>query len=263
MKHLAIICVGFIASLMLVCASYAQIDPETCVGMWLFDGSAAEKAVDSSQYGNDGAFIGDPGWGGGKFGSALELSGIDNYVEVPDAESLDTILNEGLTIVAWVNGEFRAGDWHGIVTKAAGWQVDMCYLLQRNGNGFFEFAPFSQNADSAWVPAVQPVDDVWYHIAAVYDGANASIYIDGEFGASSPYLLGIADTDAPVIIGSNYPDAGQCIKGLIDEVAIFSAALTDEDIQTVMNEGLEAATGIIAVEPLDKLATTWGHIRRE
>ena len=139
----------------------------------------------------------------------------------------------------------------------------MCYLLQRNANGFFEFAPFSQNAAQVWVPAVQPEDGVWYHVAAVYDGVNASIYIDGELGASSGYALGIADTGAPVIIGSNYPDNSQCIKGLLDEVAIFSVALIDEEIQTIMNEGLEIATGISPVEPSDKLTATWGHIKRE
>ncbi len=142
MKRLTIVCIGFMASLMLVYASYAQIDAETCVGMWLFDKSGAEKAVDSTPNGNDGTFKGGPEWGDGKFGSALKLDGTDDYVEVPDAESLDTVLNEGLTIVAWVNGEFRAGDWHGIVTNSGGWAVEMCYLLQRNANGFLSLRRF-------------------------------------------------------------------------------------------------------------------------
>ena len=137
MRYLLAICFCLIHTML----AGADIDPENCMGMWLFN-KGDGQAIDSTPNGNDGKFVSEPQLTEGKFGKGLELDGVDDYVEVADSESLDTVLNEGMTIVAWVLGEYRPGDWHGIVTKAADWEVDMCYLLQRNANRFFEFATY-------------------------------------------------------------------------------------------------------------------------
>ena len=38
-------------------------------------------------------------------------------------------------------------------------------------------------------------------------------------------------------------------------------ALEEEDIQDVMNNGLEKALSLVAVEPEDNLAVTWGKVK--
>ena len=243
--------------------SDAEIDPKTAVGVWLFNETTGDTAHDSSENGNDGTLESEPKWvPDGKFGNALELDGADDYVSVADHETLDTKLSEAFTIVIWVKGTYRPNDWHGLVTKAQGWQVDMCYLLQRNANGVFEFAPFGEAGNTVWTASnVQPKDDTWYHVAAVYTGEEAQVYVDGVLSATRVFSADIADTNAPVVIGTNYPTGIQPVEGFIDEAAIFSVALEEEDINTIMTEGLEAAVGIRAVEPSDKLALTWGEIK--
>ena len=264
MIRLTVIVFGVLCCLV-VCLtnSDAEINPETAVGVWLFNETAGETARDSSENGNDGALESDPKWvPDGKFGGALELDGVDDYVSVPDHKTLDTELRDALTIVIWVKGTYRPGDWHGLVTKAQGWQVDMCYLLQRNANGVFEFAPFGEAGNTVWTASnVQPKDGTWYHVAAVYTGDEAQIYVDGVLSATRAFAAEIADTGAPVVIGTNYPTAIQPVEGIIDEAAIFSVALEAEDINTIMTEGLEAAVGGLAVEPSDKLALTWSELK--
>ena len=49
--------------------------------------------------------------------------------------------------------------------------------------------------------------------------------------------------------------------GLMDEVAIFDAALSEEEIQDVMNNGLGA--DVLAVSHSGKLATAWGRIKND
>ena len=243
--------------------SNAEIDPETVAGVWLFNETAGGAARDASENGNDGKLEGDPKWvADGKFGNALELDGAGDYVSVPDHKTLDTELRDALTIVIWVKGTYRPGDWHGLVTKAQGWQVDMCYLLQRNANGVFEFAPFGEGGNTVWTASnVQPEDGTWYHVAAVYTGDEAQIYVDGVLSATRGFAAEIADTGAPVVIGTNYPTGIQPVEGIIDEVAIFNVALEAEDINTIMTEGLEEAVGGLAVEPSGKLALTWGKLK--
>ena len=243
--------------------SNAEIDPKTAVGVWLFNETDGDTAHDSSENGNDGTLEGDPNWvPDGKFGNALELDGAGDYVSVPDHETLDTELSETFTIVIWVQGTYRPNDWHGLVTKAQGWRVDMCYLLQRAANGKFEFALFGEGGNDSWTASnVQPKDDTWYHVAAVYTGEEAQIYVDGVLSATRVFSAEIADTNAPVVIGTNYPTGIQPVEGIIDEAAIFSVALEEKDINAIMNDGLEETLGILAVEPSDKLALTWGELK--
>ena len=45
-------------SLMLVGISYAKIDPETCVGLWLFEEDAGKIVIDISGKDNQGKIVG-------------------------------------------------------------------------------------------------------------------------------------------------------------------------------------------------------------
>lgn len=45
----------------------------------------------------------------------------------------------------------------------------------------------------------------------------------------------------------------------VDEVAIFSVALEEADIQQMYDQGLEFA--VLAVEPADKMTTTWANVK--
>ena len=47
--------------------------------------------------------------------------------------------------------------------------------------------------------------------------------------------------------------------GVLDEVAIFNTALGEDDLNTIMEKGLEKA---LSVSPVGRLTTTWGNIRR-
>ena len=247
----------------LVRYSDAEIDPATAVGVWLFNETDGDTASDASENGNDGTLVGDPEWvPDGKFSNALELDGVGDYVSVSDHKTLDTEISEVFSIVIWVKGTYRPNDWHGLVTKAQGWRVDMCYLLQRAANGKFEFALFGEGGNDSWTASdILPEDDTWYHVGAVYTGEKTELYVDGVLSATRVFSAEIADTNAPVVIGTNYPNGIQPVNGLIDEAAIFSVALEEEDINAIMNDGLEETLGILAVEPSDKLALAWGVLK--
>ena len=47
-------------------------------------------------------------------------------------------------------------------------------------------------------------------------------------------------------------------EGIIDDVALFDVALEEEDMKELMDNGVETAA---AVEPVNKLTTTWGRIK--
>ena len=53
---------------------------------------------------------------------------------------------------------------------------------------------------------------------------------------------------------------GEFLGAIIDDVAIFNTALTGDDIETLMTEGLGTTTDI---EPSGKLTTTWAAIKAD
>jgi hypothetical protein len=85
--------------------------------------------------------------------------------------------------------------------------------------------------------------------------SESHILVNGELEATALVeqdlntgrVLQIADGD------------GDCYGGIIDEVALFNVVLTEDDIKTIMNKGLE---GMTAVSPSGKLATTWADIKQ-
>ena len=105
--------------------------------------------------------------------------------------------------------------------------------------------------------------ETWYHAALTFDGMTLALYLNGEKATSAGGGGEIIYDNMPVRIGlsSSIPGAWSAFDGLIDEVALFNTALTQEDIQVIMNEGLAVAVGVFAVSSAEKLATTWGGIR--
>ena len=238
----------------------AKVDPADLVGMWLFEEGAGDVAKDTSEAGNDGTITGPKKWRDGKFGQALEFNGNDVYVEV---ESNKSITLEELTIVAWANLEPSQGTrWQSIMMRG---QNPRNYLLAVDKDRQTLQLSITKGAPGAWAgPIGGPVvtGDGWHHLAGVIgEDAGLVIYADGEEVGKQAYAEPSLDADpGRMRIGDGSNGGHQC-EGLLDEVALFSVALEQDDIKEIMDEGLENATGLLAVEPESKLTTTWGKLK--
>ena len=51
------------------------------------------------------------------------------------------------------------------------------------------------------------------------------------------------------------------MEGSVDEVVIFKRGLTEKEVNSLMNQGLEKLLGFQAVDPHDKMATTWAALK--
>jgi hypothetical protein len=240
--------------------SFAGIDPGTCVAAWLFEEGAGNTAEDSSESGNDGAIEGGPSWADGVFGSALDFDGADDQVIVPDSASLEL---EHLTIAAWVYLRSYPDDAR-IITQEVDGAPYSTYSLMMSGDGEskLEFRIALDN-DRKRIPSNADIPlEQWTHVAATYDGANAVLYIDGEIDKEEPQTGVLLTTDNPVYIGGSQFWVPRFFDGLMDEGALFSVALTQDDIKSLMENGLAAEVGApSAVSSTGKLATTWSQMK--
>jgi hypothetical protein len=247
----------FIAGV-LTASSFAELDPETCIGVWLFDEDEGDIAADSSKEGNDGQLVGNPAWVEGKFGSALEFVGANKYVDCGDEESLS--ITKTITVQAWV--EFEGSPSSAIVISKYGVSGSgLSYMLVINGDG-----GASGKASfylSGWRHfSTQINDGDWHHLAATVNSEGIDLYVDGELDIHYAGVPTISVSNSTVTIGApNSNNWGTSFSGVIDDVAIFDVALEKEDILTLMNQGLEESLYPSAVDVSGKLTTTWANIK--
>jgi hypothetical protein len=111
-----------------------------------------------------------------------------------------------------------------------------------------------------WVPRTPAiaVDGEWHHVATTYDGEVMYLYIDGELDGETATDAEPILHDDPLVIGGDDRGAGVQVKGIVDEVGLFNRALSEEDVKSIMENGLKTAT---AVSLAGKLTTTWGSIK--
>ena len=133
-----------------------------------------------------------------------------------------------ITLEAWVYKFYNAG-WNSIIGNGNPSISNYGLATAPNGEPAFYL-----NNNFHIAPITVPLEE-WHHIAAVYDGTNVSIYLNGSLvylGNDSPYSLNTIP--ANLIIGNNNQD-NQHYRGMIDEVRIWNLALDESEIQSSMN----------------------------
>jgi len=210
-----------------------QDDPDEATGaLYRFDDlEAVGIALDSSWNGNDGTLVGGAvKVADGRLGAgALSLDGVDDYVNVPDAASLE--LGGGdFTLEAWIVCDTVEGQ-HDILAKES--VQDLSYVLQTR-DGLLRLV-LSSNGRKKWdIVGSTPIQTgVWTHVAAVRSADSVKLSVNGVEDAVGVFAGPVHDGPCPFRIGAestakvqgtgkgqppNHPQ--HCFDGLIDEVRI-------------------------------------------
>ncbi|MFE6738653.1 LamG domain-containing protein [Streptomyces tubercidicus] len=152
-------------------------------------------------------------------------------VPVPDRVGLNP--SAALTLSAWVNAKSWPAQIHqgSIIAKDTWTTGSGGYVLRGGSGGKISFAVV---ADGNWVEAKTTTTvptGGWHHVAGVYDGATMKIYIDGVQQASQAQSGKLtASTGTALTIGNSPADSTREFRGRIDEVRVYSRALSATDI---------------------------------
>lgn len=260
----ALICAALILVIpMLTNTSHAMIDPENILAMWLFDEVNGDITLDNSGNGHDASLIGNVTWlqGQGKFDESLQFDGIDSYVNAGPVP----LPSNSFTATFWAymeeqsdwahileNGSLEAG-WIGSFRIEAGAEVGQFYVALGDG-----VQPVVDNGADGEMIGWEA--GRWSHIAVTYDGAVCRIYLNGSEASNFDCNLDVTGGSGTLLMGS-FKGIRRYYKGLLDDVALFSVALEADQINEIMNKGLLLETS--SVEPTEKLATTWSHIKKQ
>ncbi|MGR6922049.1 glycoside hydrolase family 2 TIM barrel-domain containing protein [[Actinomadura] parvosata] len=158
----------------------------------------------------------------GRRGQAVELSGLDDFVNVFRAPELD-LAGEAVTLDAWV----KPGPWGGslpIVTKGR------AYALQQRDANTLEFGV---TTSAGWKAAAAPVPAGWYgswhRVTGAYDGKELRLSIDGQQVATAAQSGAIQPGLYEVNIGRNAETQQdntptRLARAVIDDVRVHGAA---------------------------------------
>ena len=263
MKHVAIMCISFMISLMFACISYAEITPENTVGVWLFDEGNGTTAKDLSGNSDDGLLAKGPKWVDGTFAKAIEFDGVDDYLEIGLPDVFNDIPNNDFTIVFWINVHDIAGSgtvWTRIIEARLDNSNYLQFDIQIN-NGELGVNIVDEGVERTFMVDSPITADTWYHVTGTWDAKadTVGLYLDGVL-QSTPGVTPASPGNGEILNIGRRSDGSALshFDGVIDEFAIFSTTLTEEDIDRLMEEGLKT---VAAVRPAGKLSIAWGGIK--
>ncbi len=224
-----------------------------------FDG---DTVVEKSGNGYDGAINGKVTQSDdGKFGKAAEFAST-SFLDL-DGPNIDPdhIPTEGMSVVAWIHVDnvtdmaifnARAGDGTWLVHPEA------------RGDGNYRWLNRGPNPNRTIfdIKAGNNKAREWVHYAGTYSRAEglAVLYINGKNVGQEEARLDTpiaGDWDSGARVGYNI-DNNRPFAGLMDELNVWKRGLTEEEVNDIMELGIEE---FFAVEAQGKLATTWGKLK--
>ena len=247
----------FFAFIFVLCSfAFAALPPELVLYMPFENNTIkADEVQDLTNYKNHGTIKGDPKVVKGFRGDALDFS--NDTVEIPISDSLSKT-KSAITMEVWVFA--RALTLGDIISRWDGQLNGITHFELRDGGGMRYCmrneadASFIDFTSTETIPA-----NKWVHIALTYDGATARIYFDGVEVGNRAGASSMRDNEnVNLWIGSMY-GTDRWFNGIIDEVCIWSKALTPDEIK----KSIEGKLISMSVEKSGKLATAWGNIKKD
>jgi glucose/arabinose dehydrogenase len=215
----------------------AAAGPSGLVAAYNFEEATGNTVNDVSGNGNTGTISGATRTPTGKFGRALTFNGTSNYVSIPDSSSLR--LTTGLTLEAWVN--MTGGQsWRTVIFKEQTGGMAYSLYARNDANrpiGQLSIGNAERNAQGTAAVAM----NAWVHLATTYDGVNQKLYVNGTQVATRAQTGSIVQGTGPLKIGGN-GIWSEWFKGTIDEVRVYSRALSATEVQADMNTAISADT---------------------
>ncbi|MFC6225818.1 LamG-like jellyroll fold domain-containing protein [Hymenobacter artigasi] len=159
-------------------------------------------------------------------GNALAFDGVDDFVSFSSTPAVNNLGPGSFTLEAWVYYDGGTGA-ESIIRK------DGDYNFYLNGNklhaevwpGGTSNAAFQRfDGTTTTLPANR-----WAHVAAVWNGSTMQLFVNGVSEPSTLYTSAIS-ASGNLTLGKS-PTYGNLLNGRLDEVRIYTAALTAANIQ--------------------------------
>ncbi len=193
-------------------------------GSWYFNYVLPETTMWDFAGTNHGDLKGEPEDILGVMGQAQRFDGVGAYIEVGDLDLIGPY-----TLSAHIRPSGITSDgWYVVVEK----QYQYTMGVRRIGTNMRFFANIGTSTGDGWQGDIFTADnsvsnDVWYDLVSRFDGTTHEVIVNGSSDASASRTT---NADNAILTKVGLGGASNYFLGDIDEVALFSDALTDQEI---------------------------------
>lgn len=215
---------------------------------WSMNDSDTRGVYDSSGSSNHGRLGGEISREDGRVGKAFR-SGAGRSASGAFSESVIKTGAEETTytLAVWVKPDGDQGGRERLILGKPGFHAGLMAHSERGENSF-GFTLWNK-ADKSIQALTSPVSDFtsWHHLALVYATRKITLYLDGKVAKTVDFAGELRDYPNQIFVGGlgrgNFD-----FKGLIDEVRIYTRALSEEDVQALMANAELAKPGFVPGE---------------
>ena len=235
-------------------------DPDLII-YYSFDEDDGKEVTDNTDNGFDGEVAGAEWSKEGKLGGAMEFDGAKSAVKTPpEVPGLTDTELTAMTVEHWVMINAGTGGvqqvWEAL-NAAGAWPAET--FIEGTADMVFYIYDTKNTEHRTPIP-VLPTKK-WVHIAGTYDGKVQKSYLNGKVVGEESWSGKISIFASPtgaIVLGKDNEADIQYLNGFIDEFAFYTRALSEDEINADMNDGV-----LFAVDPREKLSTTWANIKAE
>ena len=175
----------------------------------------------------------------GKINNAGSFNGSSSYINLPSDISKIFEGTKNYTLSFWIKSSRQSDSdfiFNSITSTSS--QYNYRNLMVFYNNNKIQIGRYDNSSADVVVPTSSFTIGTWYYITITYDGSYLKVYVNGSYDNQ------VASTKSASSGG--YANIGSLIQGglrqtyysgLIDEVGIWSRALTSDEITKLYNSG--------------------------
>jgi len=197
---------------------------------------------DNSGNANDGLVHNDPVVGEGFLGNAVEFDySKKQFVQFQNSASFD-IAGSAVSISVWTKLTYLPVEMPVSYGPLFDSQGDEYVIYADKWNKELRFKVVtSATAERPGIPNDDLITGQWIHVMAVYDGTSAKIYLNGVLKDEHAITGTVKTGTVPMLAKSGTAGTPAFFNGSIDNVQVFAASFTAEEVVEMYNNYKKSA----------------------
>ena len=207
----------------------------------------------------------------GQRGQAMAFNGTDQFLVHITPPGMDSGLPisraPAFSVALWVNGDGLGQSDRRVFSESSSVDNDPLFNMGTHNSGANAALDIYVRNSGVQIDHFQSsrpaFDGQWRHIAWAQENGEASLYVDGILEQSFSYTPGPVPMDVSSIGAILRATDVAHFAGAIDDVMVWERALTHEEINQVMTQGIETPVPvfapIITIQPVGGVFLTTGH----
>ncbi|MCW1310070.1 MAG: DUF2341 domain-containing protein, partial [Candidatus Nanoarchaeia archaeon] len=205
---------------------------------WNFDEGGGSSVFDSSGNSNNGTLYNGVTWTAGKFGSALNFDGVNDYVLVQDSETLR--VTDDFSFEAWIYPYSFGENVYGRLLDQNSTEGYIFYVKNDSGKNQSLSVGFGNGTASSTYDSLNESIylNTWQHVIVTFNKSLSSnqikFFVNNVARGTATRTTSVYAGTSNLYIG-NRAQLDRTFNGTIDEVRIYNKSLSTSEIADLYN----------------------------